>query len=144
MADWFSHLLDWLRGLDWWQALLLSLGLFLVSFFGSIAAVTWVLVQLPATYFHDSHAHIVAEGHPVARILGRIFKNLLGVLLVLMGIVMALPGVPGQGVLTILIGIMLLDFPGKRRWEQWLVSRPSVLKPINRVRAKFGKPPLVL
>jgi hypothetical protein len=46
--------------------------------------------------------------------------------------------------LTILIGVMLLNFPGKRRLERWLVSRPRVLPVINRLRARFGKPPLLL
>jgi len=33
----------------------------------------------------------------------------------------------------------LLDFPGKRRLEQKLLSRPQILKTINRLRARFGK-----
>jgi hypothetical protein len=57
---------------------------------------------------------------------------------------MSVPGVPGQGILTILLGIMLLDFPGKRECEYKLVSRPKVLRTINLLRQKFGKPPLVL
>jgi hypothetical protein len=57
---------------------------------------------------------------------------------------MSLPGVPGQGILTILLGLMLLDLPGKRAWEQKLVKRPKVLQTINQLRGKFGKPPLVL
>jgi hypothetical protein len=57
---------------------------------------------------------------------------------------MSLPGVPGQGVLTILLGIMLLDLPGKRRLEQKILKQPKVLKKINSLRQKFSKPPLVL
>jgi hypothetical protein len=30
---------------------------------------------------------------------------------------MSVPGVPGQGLLTILLGVMLLDFPGRRSLE---------------------------
>jgi hypothetical protein len=71
-------------------------------------------------------------------------KNLLGAFLVLLGIVLSLPGVPGQGILTILIGVMLLDFPGKRDLERKLVSRPKVREGIDRLRQRFGKPPLVL
>ena len=73
-----------------------------------------------------------------------ILKNLLGVILVLLGILMSIPGVPGQGLLTILLGIILLDFPGKRSLEQKLVSQPMILQKINRLRHKFSKPPLVL
>ena len=75
---------------------------------------------------------------------GAIGVAALGILLVALGILMSIPGVPGQGVLTILLGIMLLDFPGKRRLEHKLVSRPKVLKAINGLRHRFGKPELVL
>jgi UPF0716 family protein affecting phage T7 exclusion len=68
----------------------------------------------------------------------------LGVVLVVLGILMSVPGVPGQGFLTILLGIMLLDFPGKRNLEYKLVSRPQVLNAINKLRHRFGKPSLVL
>jgi hypothetical protein len=57
---------------------------------------------------------------------------------------MSLPGVPGQGLLTILLGIMLLDFPGKRGLEYKLVSKPKVRDAVNKLRRKFGKPDLIL
>jgi hypothetical protein len=52
--------------------------------------------------------------------------------------------VPGQGILTILLGIMLLDFPGKRDLEYRLVSQPRVFNTINKLRHRFGKDSLVL
>jgi hypothetical protein len=73
-----------------------------------------------------------------------LLKNVFGLLLLVLGIIMAFPGVPGQGVLTILLGLMLLDFPGKRQLEYRIVSRPKVLRAINRLRARFGRPPMVL
>ena len=54
----------------------------------------------------------------------------------------SLPGVPGQGLLTIFMGVMLIDFPGKHRFERWLVSRRVILAAANRLRAKAGRPPL--
>jgi hypothetical protein len=71
-------------------------------------------------------------------------KNIGGILLVALGIVLSLPGVPGQGLLTVLLGIMLLDFPGKHRLEQKLLSRPSIVNAINKLRARFDKKPLEL
>ena len=71
-------------------------------------------------------------------------KNLLGVVLVIVGVLLSLPGVPGQGMLTILLGVMLLDFPGKPRLQHWLVSRPKILRAINKLRHRFSKPALVL
>jgi hypothetical protein len=57
---------------------------------------------------------------------------------------MTLPGVPGPGLLTVLLGIMLLDFPGKRALELRLVRRQQVHRTIDRVRKRYGKPPLLL
>jgi hypothetical protein len=51
---------------------------------------------------------------------------------------------PGQGVLTMLIGISMLDFPGKRKVEAKLIGQPTVLSVINGMRKKFNKPPLLL
>ena len=113
------------------------------AFVGSLAIGAFFLVQLPATYFLD-------DDHNVPRPSDRgflywtllILKNLLGAVLVVAGAVMLFT--PGQGILTILIGIMLLTFPGKRRLERKLVAQPHVLDAINRLRARFAKPPLVI
>lgn len=119
--------------------------LFLITFTFSLAVVSFILVKIPATYFHKDHPRdFWSNRHPSIRYLGVFAKNVLGILLVALGIVMSIPGVPGQGILTILLGIMLLDFPGKRSLERKLVSRPHVLKAINKLRNRFGKASLVL
>ena len=111
----------------------------------SLAVVSVVLVKLPATYFADQHSReFMAARHPVTRLAARIAKNVLGVVLVVVGVILSLPGVPGQGLLTVLIGLMLLDFPGKRRLERRIVGHPRILREVNRLRARFGRPPLVL
>jgi hypothetical protein len=51
---------------------------------------------------------------------------------------------PGQGLLTMLIGISLMDFPGKRAIERSIIGRPLILKSINRIRQRFGRPPLMV
>lgn len=128
-----------------WQSLMLGVLLFLVTFAISLAIVCVIMVRIPADYFHKDHPReLWSDKHPAVRFLGIVAKNLLGVILVILGILMSIPGVPGQGILTILLGIMLLDFPGKRSLEQKLVSRPQVLKTINKLRHRFGKPSLVL
>jgi hypothetical protein len=128
-----------------WLFAIWGLPLFLLSSAVSVLIVGALLVRLPATFFLDSHARdFWIDRHPVVRWSAKILKNLLGVLLVLTGIVLALPGVPGQGLLTILMGLVLIDFPGKRRVERWLISRRGVAEKINRLRAKFGRPPLLL
>jgi hypothetical protein len=143
MIDWLTRTIHgW--GLSWWQVLFGVL-FSVFTFAASIAVVTFVLVRLPANYFHSSHAReFLVERHPVLRAVGIFAKNLLGLVLVAAGVIMSLPGVPGQGVLTILLGVMLLDFPGKRSLETRIVSRPRVYRAINALRARFDKPPLLL
>lgn len=132
-------------GLITWQGVLLGVLLFLVTFTISLAIVSFILVKLPPTYFQKEHSReLWSDYHAVIRFLGVFGKNILGILLVALGVLMSIPGVPGQGILTILLGIMLLDFPGKRSLELKLVSRPQVLKTINKLRHRFGKPSLVL
>jgi hypothetical protein len=121
-----------------------GLALFVVTFVGSAVLVCFLLVRLPADYFTGALAWGAPGGHPAWRWATRIAKNLLGVLLVLLGVVLSLPGFPGQGLLTIAVGVMLLDFPGKRRLARWLLGSPKVLAPVNRLRRRSGKPPLVL
>lgn len=131
---------------NWLETGFLTLVLFLVSFVGGLAAATWVLVRIPVTYFHEQHPQIPfwVERHPILRWIGLIFKNILGSALVLIGIVLSLPGIPGPGLLTILIGITLLDFPGKRWLERKIIGRPVIFRAVNRLRARYGKPPLDL
>ena len=74
----------------------------------------------------------------------RIAKNILGLALIALGVLLSVPGIPGQGLLTIVIGLILLDYPGQAKLERRLAARPVVLRAINRVRARFGRPPMTL
>ncbi len=135
---------DWLPNFTW-KKVIIGAVLMVVTFVVATSIVTLVVVKLPATYFHPSHDRdLWSDRHRAIRWTGLVIKNLGGLILVLLGIAMSLPGVPGPGVLTILFGIMLLDFPGKRRLEYKLVSHPRVLKAINQVRQKYDSPPLEL
>jgi len=125
--------------------LLIGILVFVVTFAINVGIVSFILVKLPHNYFSNSYQTSFLSGrHPALHAAGIIGKNILGVLLVSIGILMSIPGVPGQGLLTILMGIMFLDFPGKRRLEQKLLSRRGVLKAINRLRLKFDKPALIV
>jgi hypothetical protein len=128
-----------------WSKILWMLVLYMVAFLGSTGAVAWLVVRLPATYFCDTYPREVwGDQRPVFRWTGILLKNLLGVLLVVLGGIMAVPVIPGPGILILVLGVMLLDFPGKRRLERWLVHRATVLRAINQLRQRYGKPPLVV
>ena len=128
-----------------WSKALFGVLLFAVTFAVNLAIVSFILVKIPADHFKKNHKTQFWSGSkPAIHALAMIGKNILGVLLVVVGIVLSLPGVPGQGLLTILLGIMLLDFPGKHSLERKLLSRPEIVKTINRLRERFDRPPLEL
>ena len=114
-----------------------------IGFVGSLIAIPLILVRLPADYFDTrTPRHWMKDHHPVLRLSGLIIKNIVGVIFLLAGFAMLF--LPGQGVLTMLIGISLMDFPKKRELEAKMVGQPTVLGVINSMRQKFGKPPLTL
>lgn len=127
------------------QWALLGVAAFVVMSLGGLAVVRAFLIRLPATYFSEPNQRGPwADAHPALRWTGLILKNITGAALIVLGIIMALPGVPGPGFLTILIGVMLMDFPGKRRLERSIVARPAVLAAVNRLRERHGREPFVL
>lgn len=128
-----------------WDRVILGIVLFIITFSVSLLIVSFIVVKIPADYFKpDRPRQTLPDRNRAIRYVAIVGKNILGLMLVALGIVMSLPGVPGQGILTILLGVMLVDFPGKRTLEHKLVSRPQVLKSINKLRKRFGKPELIL
>ena len=114
-----------------------------ICFVASLIAIPMILVRLPADYFDTRiPRHWMKDHHPLLRVIGLAAKNVVGVVFLLAGFAMLF--LPGQGVLTMLIGISLMDFPGKRALEARMVGQPTVLGVINSMRQKFGKPPLTL
>lgn len=139
MIDWLSDL--WAS--TTWGHILLGVGLFLGSLALSFGAIAIVMVKIPKNYFSSHYKRDFMPGSSfVVRWGAVIAKNVFGVFLILLGIALSLPGVPGQGVLTILLGLIMLDIPGKRPLEARIIKRPAVLSAINNLRAKYGKEPL--
>ena len=122
---------------------LIGFVIFIVSFVGTTALTVWFVVRLPADYFVQNGQRRSQNRASISHWPRFLLRNLLAVVLVGLGIILSLPGVPGQGVLTILLGIMLSDFPGKVRLERKIVGYPKVLEALNRLRQRFGKPPLM-
>ncbi len=120
-------------------------GVSAVLFVVSVVAVPWVLVRLRADYFVEERPPTLgvwAERPAWMRWVWRGVKNGLGLVLVLGGVLMLV--LPGQGLLTLAVGLGLLEFPGKRRLERWLVSKRAVHGPINGLRRRLGRGPLLL
>jgi Putative transmembrane protein (PGPGW) len=138
-TEWFSWQVRWPTVRE------LAIGVigFAVLAAASALLTGFILVRLPADYFAGPHPPPLFAGrHPAVRVTAKILKNAVGVGLLAGGVVMLFT--PGQGVLTILLGLMLLDLPGKRDLERKLVGRPKVSAAINALRARYGREPLVV
>src|SRR5262249_43016801 len=105
-----------------------------------------MVVWIPPDHFKSDRLEPSSwwRSQPLLRGSGLFLKNGGGAVFLMLGFVMALPLVPGPGLVFMLLGLSLLDFPGKRNAERKLLAVPSVIRFINEVRARFGRPPLVL
>lgn len=123
----------------WWLAIAS-----IISFVGTLALIPVLVVRIPEDYFAKTKRHRWepwAHQHPVIRWTLLIAKNIVGYIFITLGIAMLV--LPGQGTLTIIIGIMFINFPGKYRLERWVVTRGPVLTTINRLRHRAGHAPLI-
>lgn len=120
---------EWLKDHAWW----LAGWSLLITIAASVGGVA-VLVRMPADHFvrREKNRHIALT----------ILRNVVGAVLIAAGVVLSLPLVPGPGFVLLIAGISLTNFPGRRRLLLWLLRIPWVLKPINRLRRHFQKPPL--
>jgi hypothetical protein len=130
MEQWFSK--ETLRWVSIGSGILLVLG---------AIAVPWIVSRLPKDAFSNLKRPGWLERQPTTvRIPLRLMKNVLALVLIILGVAMLV--LPGQGILAILLGVMLGDFPGKLKLQRWLLARPKVMKSLNWLRGKFSKPPL--
>lgn len=116
----------------------------LVVFVLTLVAVPMIIARLPADHFVTDRgaSRFWSELPRWARPLLLCAKNLLGGLFLAFGILML--AIPGQGLITILIGLSLIDFPGKSRLERWLIARRSIQRATTWIRRKAGREPFAL
>lgn len=133
-------ILSWIEGR---QAFLFWLaGLSGLLCLGSILMLPFLAALIPQDYFSEPQRHrtTLRRMHPLIYLALRLLKNLLGWLLVVAGIIMLV--LPGQGLLTILMGLVLSDFPGKFALERRLAGNARIMATINWLRQHRGRPPL--
>ncbi len=130
--------------LEWFQehltTILWTMGISAVLVVATMVVIPIVLVKLPSDYLKRQERGKSASGSKRSGKVWVIARNVLGWLMIAAGIAMLI--LPGQGVLAILIGVMLADFPGKRQLQRWIMTREKILKGANKLRDRFGKPPL--
>jgi len=120
------------------EQILLIAGISLGTLVVSLILAGWLLVRIPADYFKGEKRR-ASKKRPLWL---KILKNAGGVLLVGIGLVLSVPGVPGQGLLLVLAGLMITDIPGKYKVERKILQLRPVRKAADRLRAWRGRPPL--
>ncbi len=108
----------------------------MLSIFVSLLLPTLVLLYLPSDYLS---AEPKVRSLSAFRIFIIIVCNIAGISLFIFGVVLLF--LPGQGLITMLVGIMLTSVPGKKRVIRLLLSA-KVLKKVNAFRGRFGRLPL--
>ena len=125
LVDFISNYSEWF----YWLALS-SIILLIIS----ILVIPIIIARIPADYFIAPHRKFKTEAFSLSKFLLRLIKNIIGVFLLICGIIMLIT--PGQGLLTILAGLFITDFPGKYRLERRLVQKPVILRALNWIRRK--------
>ena len=112
----------------------------LIIFVFSLLSIKWLVALIPSNYFINQNNSKFRSNYPMLWLISVIIKNLIGYTLIIGGMLMLV--LPGQGLFTILIGLMLSNYPGKFYIEKKFIAIPSILKTINWLRKKSNKPPL--
>ena len=139
-VDWLRQAWPGLVGFLLSPSTLIGLTVFsLVACVASLLCASWAVRHLPVDYLLSDHA--LDRPRTAGGLLLRVLRNGVGLVLFMLGLLMLV--LPGQGVLTILASLSLMDFRGKRRLEARLMLSPRVFVLINRFRSRAGVPPLL-
>ncbi len=144
--EWFGEIWQWV--LQFWESLTwykIAWGtLFtVITIIASYGLIVIGMIKIPADYFSSTYVReINKDTHFSLRWAAFIIKNVIGFILIIAGVIMIFT--PGPGVPTILLGLIMMDIPGKRPLEARLIQRPMVLSAVNDLRAKYNKPPLIM
>ncbi len=114
-----------------------------ITFVGSLILIPWLILRMDRDYFVRHHEQIVErkKKHPIAALIIYSLRNSMGLFLILIGIIMLV--LPGQGILTMIIGLSIMDFPGKHRVIDKILENKRVEDSLNWIRRKGNKEELV-
>jgi len=115
----------------------------LFTFVTSIILIPILVARLPRKYFHKDYSfkHTLAQRFTLGQALRRLLRNIVGFTLLLAGVAMLF--LPGQGLITIIVGIALMDFPYKKKLIYALSRSIAVQKSLNWLRKKTKKAPFI-
>ena len=130
-------LLDEYKSVIFWLSLL-SFFIFIFS----LVSIKWLVALIPIDYFVYKKNSKFKTKYPFTWLISMIIKNIIGYLLIFGGILMLV--LPGQGLFTIFIGLMMSNYPGKYYIEKKIIAIPSILKTINWLRKQSNKEPIII
>ncbi|HAZ78783.1 MAG TPA: hypothetical protein DCX08_02510 [Porticoccaceae bacterium] len=125
------------------QQLLIQLGgLSALIFVLSLLALPWLVAKIPEDYFVQKtrQSSLSRKRLSVFWLMTFLIKNLLGIILLGSGFLMLF--LPGQGILTMFAGLLMIDYPGKYLLERKIVLHHTILPKLNWLRKKANQPPL--
>ena len=113
-----------------------------VIFLVSLLSIGRLVSLIPSDYFINRKESKFKLNYPVAWIVSVVIKNIFGYILIFGGILMLI--LPGQGLITIFVGLLLSNYPGKYSIEKRIIATPKILKSINWLRKRSNEPPLII
>ena len=109
----------------------------------SIFMIPVLIVNLPSDYFKKQKKQMwPGVIQSALYVIYLILKNLVGVVLILLGLIML--AIPRPGLITLLIGLVIIDFPGERKLLVFILRKTNAIKVMNWLRQKNNKPPFEL
>ena len=117
-------------------------GISLITFFLSLILIPYIVGKLdPGCFVTYCKKKSAPQKYTLPSLILLVVKNILGFVLFWAGVVMIF--LPGQGLLTMLLGILLLSFPGKRHLVIYLVRSPKIRHSLDWLRKKCGRQPFI-
>lgn len=110
---------------------MVSLLLLLVSVVGA----PWAIARLPSDYLLKPRTHRPGPRYLIVAFI----RSLLGFALIATGLVMLVT--PGPGLVLLIVGISVSEFPGKHHLLLYVATQPRVFQSLNWMRNRHGKPP---
>ncbi|MBA4724185.1 MAG: PGPGW domain-containing protein [Gammaproteobacteria bacterium] len=130
-----SFIYEWLEKNSY---VLLYLGIFsFCIFFISIFGIKYFAAKIPKDYFtNKQRVSRLKESSLALWLVYIVIKNFIGYIFIIFGILALV--LPGQGILMILIGLVMSDYPRKQNLERRIISIKTVRRGVNWLRKKSG------
>lgn len=120
--------ITWTRIMEW---ILAAFAIFVVFYVLAGA----ILVALP----RDAFVRISRQSAGTA--VPRIVQKSAGAVLVVLGLFLSLPGIPGPGFVFVILGLAFLGVLEPKTLVRVLFRNARLVKRIDRLRKRFGQPP---